>query len=208
MKKQLYITVILTFVGALCLTSCSPILSGLYGIKEIKTIDENTIYRYSKKFNIPLEDSYEMDSSYLSFINSFDTVSQKALRRNHSQPLQARYYDKAGQLQSFHINCHAGGFPNLMWNRNNVMSTFIPGQQTPVDSIMPLDRQLKYLNPLSQTKKTNIDKYDYVVIVYWNRFMGRQSKRLIRFVQDNSKLASDQNVKILYVNNDNIFAGQ
>jgi hypothetical protein len=36
--------------------------------------------------------------------------------------------------------------------------------------------------------------------------MGRQSKRLIHFVQENSKLAKDYKVKIIYVNTDNIFA--
>lgn len=36
--------------------------------------------------------------------------------------------------------------------------------------------------------------------------MGRQSKRLIGFVQDNVKLATDKRVKIIYVNTDNFFA--
>ncbi len=36
--------------------------------------------------------------------------------------------------------------------------------------------------------------------------MGRQSKRLIHFVQENYKLAKDFNVKIIYVNTDNVFA--
>jgi len=35
--------------------------------------------------------------------------------------------------------------------------------------------------------------------------MGRQSKRLIHFVQENSKLAKEYNVKIINVNTDNIF---
>lgn len=123
-------------------------------------------------------------------------------------PLQALYYDNSGQLQAFQINCYAGGFPNFHWDRNGILATFPPQQQAPLDSIVPLDTQLKYLRLLSQTKKFSADSFDSIVIVYWNRFMGRQSKRLIRFVQDNSKLATEKKVKIIYVNNDNIFAGQ
>jgi len=88
------------------------------------------------------------------------------------------------------------------------MTTFPPKQQAPIDSIVSLETQLKYLKPLSQTTKLLNDSYDYILIVYWNRFMGRQSKRLIRFVQDNSKLATGKKVKIIYANTDNIFAGE
>ena len=35
--------------------------------------------------------------------------------------------------------------------------------------------------------------------------MGRQSKRLIHLVQENSLLAGDKKVKIIYANTDNIF---
>ena len=86
------------------------------------------------------------------------------------------------------------------------MTTFPPGKQAPVDSLTPLDVQLKYLKPLSQTVKIAPDQYDYIVVVYWNRFIGRQSKRLIRFVQKNSKLETRKKIKIIYVNNDNLFA--
>jgi hypothetical protein len=67
---------------------------------------------------------------------------------------------------------------------------------------------MKYLKPIFENSKLSVDGYDYIVIVYWNRFMGRQSKRLIHFVQENSKLQKDKKVKIIYVNNDNIFAAQ
>jgi len=208
MKRQIFILTILTFIIGFGLTSCSTILSKLYGIKEKKPVDENTIYRYSKKYDIPSEDCYEMDTSYLSFLKSFDTTIYKTQIKNHYQPLQALYFDETGQLQSFHVNCNAGGFPNLKWNRNNIMQTFPPGQQTPEDSILSLDEQLEHLKPLSQTKKFNPENFEYIVVVYWNRFMGRQSEKLVQVIQENCKIATDKKVKIIYVNNDNIFARQ
>lgn len=186
------------------ITGCTA----LYGIKENTRVDEKMIVRYSNQYNIPIADGYELDTSYYSFLLSHDKVRHKEQINNHYQPLQALYFDKSGQLQSFQINCYAGGFPNLQWDRNGIMTTFPPGKQAPIDSLMPLDVQMKYLKPLSQTIKFAPGQYDCIVVVYWNRFMGRQSKRLIRFVQENTKLETKKKVKIIYVNNDNLFAGK
>ncbi len=208
MKRYLSIFTFIALTFLFGLTSCTSIFTGLYGMKKTKTVDEKTIVRFTKRYNIPTSDSYELDTTYFSYLFSLDTTKFKSQIKNHYQPLQALYYDNSGHLKSFQVNCYAGGFPNLKWGRNEIMTTFPPKQQAPIDSIVPLETQLKYLNPLSQTSKISIDNYDYIVIVYWNRFMGRQSKRLIRFVQDNSKLETEKKVKIIYANTDNIFARQ
>ncbi len=197
---------IFILILALGLTSCSAIIKGLYGIKNPKELNDQTIIRYSEKYNIPLTDNYKLDTAYLTFLSSLESKNSKEQIKNHYQPLQVLYYGKTGQLESFQINCYAGGFPNLKWNRDGIMAIFPPRKQAPIDSIIPLDLQLKFIHPLAQTKNISIERYDYIVIVYWNRFMGRQSKRLIHYVRENSKLAKDRKVKIIYVNTDNIFA--
>jgi hypothetical protein len=50
-----------------------------------------------------------------------------------------------------------------------------------------------------------IKDYDYVVFVYRSRFMGRQSKRLIKIVHENCKLDKRFTTKIICVNNDDLF---
>ena len=208
MNRHLAILILITLTFSFGLTSCSSIFTGLYEMKKTKTVDEKTIVRYAKKYNIPAVDSYELDTAYFSHLISLDSTKYKTQIKNHYQPLQALYYDKSGRLTSFQVNCYAGGFPNLKWDRNEILTTFPPKQQAPIDSIVSLETQMKYLIPLSQTSKLSNDSYDYIVIVYWNRFMGRQSKRLIKFVQENSKLEKVKKVKIIHVNTDNIFAGQ
>ena len=208
MKKKTYKLTILTSLVLFGLSSCSTIILGLYGMKNSKTVDEKTILRYSKKYNIPTANCYELDTTYLSFLFSLDSVRYEVQRKNHYQPLQALYYDKFEELKSFQVNCYAGGFPNLKWNRNGSFTTFPPKKQAHVDSIVSLNTQLKYLRPLSQTKLLSSDEYDFIVIIYWSRFMGRQSKRLIRYVQENTKLATGFKVKLIYVNTDDIFANQ
>jgi len=200
------IGVVLILIYGLTLTGCSKVFLGIYGMKSIDPVDEKTILKYGKKYNIPIQDSYELDTAYLSFLFSIDSTKYSSQIKNHYQPLQALYYDREGHLQSFHVNCYTGGFPNLKWDRNEMFSTFPPKQQAPLDSIVSLEKQIKYLQQLSQTEKYSGERFSYIVIVYWNRFMGRQSKRLIKFIQENEKLSLDENVKIIYANTDNLFA--
>jgi hypothetical protein len=194
---------ILLFSG---LSSCSAIFTGLYGMKKTRAIDEATMIRFQEKFHIPGADGYELDSAYFSYLSSLDKAKYQEQIKNHYQPLQALYYDQSGNLKSFQVNCYAGGFPNLSWDRNEIMTTFPPKQPAGIDSIVPLKTQLKYLRPLSQTQKFSAEDYDYIVLVYWSRFMGRQSERLIRFVQNNRVLEKEKKVKIIYANTDNLFA--
>lgn len=188
------------------LTSCSPIFTSLYGIKKINSLEEKTIVRYAEKYNIPSTESFMLDTTYFTYLFSLDTNGCNEEIKNHSQPLQTLYYDNTGSLKSFQLNCYAGGFPNLDWKSDELMSTFPPKQQAPVDSIVQLKRLLKYLNPLQTEESIKPDKYDYIVVVFWNRFMGRQSKRLIRVVQENSQLAKGKKVRLVYANTDNLFA--
>ena len=153
----------LFLIAAFMLTSCTRVATGIYGIKAIKPVNDELILKYARKYHIPENSSYNLDTSYFTWLFSPDTAKRRTQVKNHYQPLQALYYDKNGRLQSFQVNCYAGGFPNLEWERD--------------------------------------------VIVHWSRFMGRQSKRFIRLVQENAKLAGNQKVKIIYVNNDNVFAG-
>ncbi|MBL7914533.1 MAG: hypothetical protein JNL49_05750 [Bacteroidia bacterium] len=165
-------------------------------------MDETEIIKFSKKFNIPASDSYELDTAFIKYLFSIDTSG--ILIKNHYQPLQALYYDNNGALKSFHVNCYTGGFPNLNWEQNGAFKTFLPGQQAPLDSVVPLELHLKYLISLSTSEKIIPEKYDYIVVVHWSRFMGRQSKRLIRIVQENAKLSTSKKIRIIYANNDNL----
>ncbi len=199
----------LIFTLLVCLTtlsSCSSILLSCYGMKNPKQVDNETILKQAKKYNIPESQCYVLDSSYNSYVKSLGTPICGGPTKEHTQPLQALYFDIHKDLVSFQNNCHAGGFPNLKWNRNGIMETFPPGQQTPLDTLIPFETQLEYFHSISGDEKIGIANCDYVVIVFWNKFMGRQSKRLIKNVQENSLLAKDKKVKILYVNSDNQFA--
>jgi len=71
---------------------------------------------------------------------------------------------------------------------------------------LPLQKHLNYLVPLNDKSTIELNDYDFVVLVHWSRFMGRQSKRLIKIVQENAAQNKNYRIKIIYLNNDNIFA--
>ena len=115
---------------------------------------------------------------------SNDTV----LLKQHLQPLQASYYNKAGKLISFHINCNAPGFPNLNWNYKKVMEVFPPESNAPVDTLLNLQTHLMYLKSSSSKQIETEKEVDYFIIVYWANFLKRQSIGLINAVNENIKL--------------------
>jgi hypothetical protein len=195
---------IITF--SLIFTGCSASYIALFGIKNLKPLDEKSILKYALKFNIPPEDNFELDTIFASFILSHDTSQYGEQMKNHLQPLQALYFDRTGRLHSFHVNCYAGGFPNLNWNWNGSLNQFPPGELAPPDTLLPLNIQLNFLKPLSFSSTFYSEEFDYLIFVYWSRFMGRQSRILIHSIQNNCKLAKHEKVKIIYVNNDNLFS--
>ncbi|MBU3661831.1 MAG: hypothetical protein FGM41_01340 [Bacteroidetes bacterium] len=203
--KRNYLILTLLLAASLCFSSCSSIFLAAYGIKSPERIENKVLLKTAKKYGIPTSEIYLLDTAYYAYLETFDNTLYREQINNHFQPLQALYYNKDGNLRSFHINCYAGGFPNLKWNRNGNFDTFLPKQQAPLDSILPLQVHLKYLQSLSGNVFPSSPDYDYYVIVYWNKFMGRQSKNLVKQVQANANLASEKKIQIMYVNSDLFF---
>ena len=201
MKKSFLFIVISLFL----LPSCSLVFVKMYGFKRVKSVDDKMIAKFGSKYNIPPEDAYSIGTDYVEFIQTIDTTKFKQEKKNHYQPLQVLYYDTESNLISYHVNCYVGGFPNLEWNKSNSFDVFPPTKQAPLDSVLSLQTHLEFLKPLSNTQKTSIKNYDYVVIIYWNKLMGRQSKRFIKIIQKNLKLAVDKKIKVFYVNNDVLY---
>ena len=200
MKNIVYL-----FAIVFAFSGCARVIIGMYGVnRSVTYISQENIESLAKKYNIPLSDWFELDTLYLHFIRSHDEEIHFRSRRDHMQPLQALYFDSNGDLISFHTNCYAGGFPNLRWNRYRVLNTFPPETMAPIDTLVTFGKLLPFLNKTTHTKEIIQSDYDYIVVVFWAEFMGRQGRRLIRFVQQNVALAQEnQRVRIIYVNQDN-----
>ena len=204
MKARLIVTCLLL---GLLFSSCSALMYKIMGVKQPNDYDLEEITAYSSKFGIPDSDSYLLETTYLSDILQFwknDTL----LRNNLMQPLQIRFYQKTDTLLSLHLNCTAGGFPNLKWNKHGQLDTIPPRYSVIIDTCLLFSKDWKYLIPTSNDCHS-FDYYnnaDYNIILFWSVFMNRQSKILIREIQNYQKRFPDKKMNVIYVNTDKIFS--
>ncbi|HRI00159.1 MAG TPA: hypothetical protein PK006_03830 [Saprospiraceae bacterium] len=189
----------------LSLCSCTQLLYSVYGIKQMESLTEYDIIKLTKKYNIPTNDSYALNKNFLKLLKQIEDSLNTENIKNHYQPLQAIYYDQNRNMCSYYVNCYAGGFPNLKWNRKHSLEFFPPTTQAPIDSIISLDQFIQYFQILDPSQQAPTIESEYIILVFWSRFMGRQSKRFIRLIQHNASLGRNHKIKIIYVNNDNMF---
>lgn len=202
MKRPL---LFLAFIPVL-LAGCGVLLK-MYGMHKLRALNGEDIRRYAHKYGIANEDSHTLDTAkYMAFLRSIDTTRFALAQKNHAQPLQALYFDASGTLVSWQVNCYAGGFPNLHWERDSIFSVFPPKQQAPLDSFLTCGQLRTYLLPHNEAVQAAPDA-GYTIVVFWNHWMGRQSERLIAIVQKNRAEHPGTSSRIVYVNNDNLYAG-
>lgn len=177
-----------------------------------RSLSQADLENFRKEFNLPKEKTFRLDTNYVRYLFSLDTTKYAAEIHNHYQPLQATYYDNAGRLISFHINCYASsdGSNNedFNWNQQNAFASFVPRTVAPVDSILSLYKHLSFIKTFDYKPidTTGFAAFDYTIIVYWSKhYLGiKNSKNLIKIVSDNAALASDKKVNVIYVNCENI----
>jgi hypothetical protein len=184
-------------------------LTGMGMSNQINKIDREDIIKLAIKNQLVIEDIYELDSTFYDFIIMKEDSSNHETVNDYLQILLAMYFDKTACMKSFFVSCYAEGFPNLNWNREKNFEIFPPTQQSGHTAVALVNfYELKpFLKQISQTDNIDFDdfdNFDNFVVVFWNKFTGRQSKRLIKLVSKNAKLAPN-NVKKLYVNTDNFF---
>ncbi|HWV73008.1 MAG TPA: hypothetical protein VN040_14905 [Pseudosphingobacterium sp.] len=200
MKRVLTIaTLSFFYIGSL---SCSPIVGKMIGIQDTKDLTINKIdSSISNSQAFAGKDNYYLDTSYLTYIRSAFR-DDSALVKNLSQPMQAMYFED-NRLVSYHINCNAGGFPNLKWNRDNNFGVFIPKTQTDCDSRVELPLIRQQMTAFHTDEKSH---KRYTVVIFWNYKFYKQSLGLIRTVEQNIRqYGKEKDVQVYYVNNDLLY---
>jgi hypothetical protein len=163
-----------------------------------KYLSQQDLEILRKEFKLPKEKTFRLDTNYVRYLFSFDTLKYADQIKNHFQPIQAAYYNKLGQLISFHINCYADRTKegeDLYWNQGNAFASFVPRSVAPADSFISLQKHLSLL-------KT----FDHTVIIHWGkRWWPKDCKNLIKLISDNATLSKNKKVNIIYVNIDDLW---
>ncbi len=176
-------------------------------------MSETQLIAQATKWNIPDTLIYELDAiKQLKFFFPTDSLmadynsgNSNPKINDYLQPMQACYYDSTGKLISWFINCYAGGFPNLKWNKTGAFNQSFPPMPTmaPLDTLQNLTQQLSLFIPVGKSEIDSSTLATYTVVVYWSKTFGRQSKRLVKLVNKNLKLGQGKNIRLYYVNGDN-----
>src|SRR5688572_8557856 len=141
----------------------------------LKYLSQKDLENFRKEFNLPKEKTFRLDTNYIGFLFSIDTSKYADEIQNHYQPLQAAYYNKTGNLISFHTNCYASaGIPDSLvydWNQQNAFRYFVPKTVAPVDSILPLSRHLSFVRTFDNKPidTTGFSEFDYTIIIHWGK---------------------------------------
>ena len=187
-------------------SSCAHVAMIAMGMKQPKELSQKKLKRVTHKMNIPESRSFYADTNYLNLI--VNLPKDRGIQKNHSQPIQAMYFNKDAKYPSaWYINCYSKATTfQLLWNADSSFNVFPPKGNAPIDSGIVNTSFEKYMYPVFPEAKFKMDPDKMNVIVIYCRIFNRQSRNLIRFVQQNAKL-SDTDVNINYINIDNVYAG-
>jgi hypothetical protein len=197
---------IVLIIPVLLLTSCSTLLEKLVGYHEPVRLSEAQHRRLLNRLPGELSQAFVIDSGFLNLLQVFDTTTQRFQKKNHYQPIQALYFGQNPYPEAWFINCYAPGFPNLNWDNDGLFNTFPPQSAAPLDSLLSFDALMGEARPFGHAlPRPRVGPEEpYTVVLFWNRMIFRQCRRLNKLVRKNLR-ESGKPYRIVYVNNDNLY---
>lgn len=194
-------TLLLLLVLPIC--SCSLIL----GINEPKLMTNEQILNASKKFNIPSNNSYTIDTLKYSELLKEVKLTKPRLYQNLLQPLQIRVFIKSDSLEVFLVNCNVGGLFKLQWNRAGSFNQFPPiqGSINKPDTIFSFSSEIGLYKQLTNPILNSLSFSDStIVVVYWSSYTYRYTRQLLTLIKKYQIKYKTSSLKIIYVNIDNL----
>jgi len=161
------------------LTGCNSMMLGIMGMHKPKVQSEQDMVKQAHRYGITSDMLFRIDTALFSRRIGEDRLSQALL-----QPAQIRVYDPSDTLQAILANCHVGGFPNLKWKRSGWTERFPPSSAVPHDSAVYFSKDIQWLKPLPGTGEIVRQPGRPAVVLVWTRFLGRQSKRMVRYAEE------------------------
>lgn len=197
------------------MSSCSLVYGRiLLGMKKAKEVSDQKVIEILAANHSIGDSYYRADSAFalfLSSLNANDVVS-RSIKEKYIQPLNAVVFDAAnGGPYAWIANCHGApkGLRNLTWQIDNQLkeSPFQVNNLNDRDTLR-LPALFSLLDPVRKSSAWELAKitdYDYVAVIFWADFMGRQNENFLQEIHENFR-KSESKIKVLYVNMDGLFA--
>jgi hypothetical protein len=169
----------------------------MYGIKKYQKLPYKTVQKINTHWGI-LNSSFilsQIDSSQMNKRKEF--ISNSNLYKNLHQPNQIAFLNSKNDSISLIVNCDIGGFPNLKWKSllDQDHSILLSQFRYPIKAIDYLQTCLSY--EVSDSILQTTIKNPKTILVKYSFFMGRQSKRLIKYIKQSNQFSS---YSIIFVN--------
>lgn len=138
--------------------------------------------------------------------DSMSLIRMRKVFNDDLQPVQVRYFDGLGNPLFKLVNCYIDPPIPMTWNVEGCFDYFPPRINIP--ALNDFNQSIQYFLPhimdLSGRRLESLGhlpKADYYVMVFWNSFFRRPSKRLVSTIKRHIDRNKDQQVFVLYVNN-------
>lgn len=129
--------------------------------------------------------------------------------RDLHQPVQIHLFDQSGRPMFKMLNCHLDPVIPMRWNRFGSFDEFAPSPLNIRGFDIELYDSLQFFVPFfrnSEGHHVNFDDLpsaDYYVMVFWNNFYKRPSRKLLRKLRKTFMKLKDENIAFLFVSNHN-----
>lgn len=210
------VAIALSVFIVLAFSSCTKVLIRAYGIKNPKPLTEQQVLQYAHKNGLDRYNLYTLDTSYSRFLSgqyatdgmtdSMAIFNKKTYEKQLFQMIQYLLFDKDGYLITHIVNCDVGGFPTLNWNEYNSFDQFPVSTISDVDSTLSIAQLKPYYSPVTTIDTSS--NYDYQCVIYFNKFMSRHSKKMLRLALENieQERKNGTRINVHLVNNDYYFS--
>lgn len=175
-----------TILLGLFLSSCSPIMKMLYGIKDPKVENEASLSKYMKKKDIYSDNVYTLD---------FESY-QKALKLINNKLPEVMIFDTQGNYIPYGDEwaCNAGAF-NFIEELNDTTDYSI-SNKTSIEELSSKLRNLK-----GEKVKVVNENENFYVFIFWAKFTGKLNKDHVKVWEEQAN-QNNSNIQIIKVNMD------
>ncbi|UPT67220.1 MAG: hypothetical protein M0D57_00520 [Sphingobacteriales bacterium JAD_PAG50586_3] len=192
---------------SLIFCSCGKIMMGAYGVHNYDGYTLQQVDKAARKYGVQPKDAFIMDSLYYQRFGFAKKADVMGRVKDLFQPLQLRIYDTNGKLLAQYANCNVPpGLFNLSWKR--YLDTLPPNPKyistNDTLSKINLQTEFEYVRPMYESNRIASPTSKYYVVIYWSRFMGRQSKHFIKQVYKRFAPYKNQ-INYIYINTEPLF---
>lgn len=201
------ILTLLTCCISLIFCSCGKIMMGVYGVHNYDSYTIQQVDKAARKYGVRPKDAFIIDSLYYQHFGFAKKADVKGRVKDLFQPLQLRVYDVNGKLLAQYANCNVPpGLFNLNWKVYLDTLPPNPKYSSANDTInkITLQTEFGYARPMYDGTRIASPTSKYYVVIYWSRFMGRQSRHFIK--QVHKRFAPYQtHINYIYINTEPLY---